>query len=76
MVLLRGEQHLTAPTIAARTPHDDETVCRGLLRYQVEGAAGLADAPQAGAPPKIISRYREQLLAVVRWRPGSLGLPF
>src|SRR3712207_4975111 len=76
MALLAAEQGLVAAQIAAIARQNEETVRRWLVRYAAEGIAGLADAPRAGAPPKITPAYRERLLQIVRQRPRSLGLPF
>jgi transposase len=76
MALLAAERGLVAAQIAAIVRQNEETVRRWLVRYAAEGIAGLADAPRAGAPPKITPAYRERLLQVVRQRPRSLGLPF
>jgi transposase len=76
MVLLAAEQGLVAAQIAAIVRQHEETVRRWLVRYAAEGVGGLADAPRAGAPPKITREYRAQLLQVVRQRPRRLGLPF
>jgi transposase len=76
MILLAAERGLVAAEIAAIVRQDEETVRRWLARYEAEGAAGLSDAPRAGAPPKIAPAYRERLLQVVRQRPRGLGLPF
>jgi transposase len=76
MVLLAAERGMVAAQIAAVVREHEETVRRWLVRYQAEGVDGLADAPRSGAPPKVTSAYREQLLAVVRRRPRGLGLPF
>ena len=76
MVLLAAEQGLVAAQIAALVRQHEETVRRWLVRYAAEGIAGLADAPRAGAPPKITREYRERLLQAVRQRPRGLGLPF
>ena len=76
MILLAAERGLVAAEIAAIVRRNEETVRRWLARYEAEGAAGLADAPRAGAPPKITPAYRERLLQIVRQRPRGLGLPF
>lgn len=76
MVLLAADQRMAAPQIATITRQHEETVRRWLERYQAEGVAGLADAPRPGAPPTVTPQYRDQLLAVVRHRPRSLGRPF
>src|SRR5829696_5949457 len=76
MVLLAAERGMVAAEIAAVVRQDEETVRRWLLRYEAEGLAGVADAPRPGPPPKVTPAYREQLLAVVRRRLRSLGLPF
>ena len=76
MVLLAAERRLVAADIAAIVRQHEETVRRWLARYQAEGAAGLADAPRAGAPPKVTAAYRARLLDLVRRRPRSLELPY
>ena len=76
MVLLALEQRLAAPAIAAIVREDEETVRRWLKRYRAEGSTGLQDRPTPGAPGKVTPAYREQLLAAVRRRPRSLGLPY
>ena len=76
MVLLAGEQRMTAPAIAAIVREDDQTVRNWLKRYLAEGIEGLKDRPMPGAPPKITQEYTEQLVAAVRRRPRSLGQPY
>jgi transposase len=76
IVLLAGEQRLSAPAIAAIVREDDQTVRNWLKRYLAEGIEGLKDRPMPGAPPKITQAYEEQLLAAVRRRPRSLGQPY
>lgn len=76
IVLLAAEQRLTAPAIAAIVRVDDQTVRNWLKRYRAEGIDGLKDRPMPGAPPKITPAYVEQLVAVVRRRPRSLGQPY
>jgi transposase len=76
IVLLAGEQRLTAPAIARIVRENDETVRRWLKRWLAEGIAGLQDRPMPGGPAKITEAYREQLLNVVRQRPRSLGQPY
>jgi len=76
IVLLAGEQRLTAPTIARIVRENDETVRRWLKRWVAEGIDGLRDRPMPGGPAKITDAYRERLLAVVRQRPRSLGRPY
>jgi transposase len=79
MVLLAAEQRLSAAAMAAIVRASEETVRRWLKRYQADGSAGLSDRYPGivvGAPRKVTSAYREQLLVAVRHRPRSLGLPF
>ncbi len=76
MVLLSAERGMVAAEIGAVVRQDEETVRRWLGRYQAEGVEGLADAPRPGVPPKVTPAYRARLVAVVRRRPRSLGLPF
>jgi transposase len=75
IVLLAGEQRLTAPASARIVREDEETVRRWLKRWLAEGIAGLQDRPMPGGPAKITDADRERLLAVVRQRPRSLGQP-
>ena len=76
IVLLAGEQRLTAPAVARIVREDEETVRRWLKRWLAEGIAGLQDRPMPGGPAKITDAYRERLLAAVRQRPRSLGQPY
>ena len=76
IVLLAGEQRLTAPAIARMVREDEQTVRRWLKRWLAEGIAGLQDRPMPGGPAKITDAYRAQLLAAVRQRPRSLGQPY
>jgi transposase len=76
MVLLAAERRLSAAQIAQIVRASEETVRRWLKRYLAEGIEGLRDVPQPGAPRKVTTEYREQLVHAVRHRPRSLGLPF
>ncbi len=76
IVLLAGEQRMTAPAIARIVREDDQTVRNWLKRYLAEGIEGLKDRPMPGAPPKITQEYKEQLLSAVRRRPRSLEQPY
>jgi len=53
MVLLAGEQRLTAPAIARLVREDDQTVRAWLKRWLAEGIDGLKDRPMPGGPTKI-----------------------
>ena len=75
IVLLAGEQRLSAPTSAAIVRESDQTVRNWLKRYRAEGIEGLKDRPMPGAPAKVTPAYQEQLRQVVRQRPRSLGQP-
>lgn len=76
IILLAGEQRLTAPAIANIVRENDQTVRNWLQRWMAEGIEGLNDRPMLGAPSKITKTYEEQLLSVVRRRPRSLGQPY
>jgi transposase len=76
MVLLSAEQRLKIPQIAAIVRESEATVGRWLKRYLAEGLDGLQDAPRPGRPSEVTEAYRTALLAAVRRRPRSLGLPF
>jgi transposase len=76
MVLLSAEQGLKVPQIAAIVRESEATVLRWLNRYRGEGLEGLQDAPRPGRPAEVTVVYRAELLAAVRRRPRSLGLPF
>jgi transposase len=76
IVLLAGEQRMTAPAIAAIMREVSQTVRNWLKRWMAEGIEGLKDRPMPGPPPKITEKYQEELLAAVRRRPRSLGQPY
>lgn len=76
MVLLSAEQGLKVPQIAVIVRESEATVLRWLKRYRAEGLEGLQDAPRPGRPAEVTAGYRTELLAAVRRRPRSLGLPF
>jgi transposase len=76
IVLLAGEERLTAPAIARIVREDDQTVRTWLKRWLAEGIEGLKDRPMPGGTPKTTPAYREVLLAAVRQRPRGLGQPF
>ncbi len=61
IVLLAGEQRLTAPAIARIVREDEETVRRWLKRWLVERLPGLQDRPVPGGPAKITDA------TVTRW---------
>jgi transposase len=76
IVLLAGEQRMTAPAIAAIVRETDQTVRNWLKRYLAEGIEGLKDRPMPGPPSKITKEYEEQVQQVVRQRPRGLGQPY
>jgi transposase len=76
MVLLSAEQGLVVAKIAAIGRESEATMLRWLKRYRAEGLEGLRDAPRPGRPAEVTEAYRAALLAAVRRRPRSLGLPF
>jgi transposase len=76
IVLLAGEQRMTAPAIAKLVREVDQTVRNWLKRWMAEGIEGLKDRPMPGPPPKSSEEYQEQVLAAVRRRPRSLGQPY
>lgn len=76
MILLAGEQKLSAPAIAALVRETDQTVRNWFKRYQAEGIEGLNSRPQPGPPPTVTPDYEARLREVVRVRPRSLGLPY
>jgi transposase len=76
MILLAGEQRMTAPAIAKIVRENDQTVRNWLKRWMAEGIEGLKDRPMPGSPGKVTKEYEEQLLQIVRRRPRSLGQPY
>jgi transposase len=76
MILLAGEQRMTAPAIAKIVRENDQTVRNWLKRWMAEGMEGLKDRPMPGSPKKVTKEYEEQLLQVVRRRPRSLEQPY
>jgi transposase len=76
MVLLAAEQQLGVREIAAIVRECEGTVRCWLKRYAADGIDGLQDLWAGGAPAKVTTAYREQLLQLVRRRPRSLDLPY
>jgi transposase len=76
MMLLAVEHGLQVPQIAAIVREREATVLRWLTCYLAEGLEGLKDAPRPGRPSAVTEAYRAALLAAVRRRPRSVGLPF
>jgi len=76
MVLLAAERKMVAAEIAAIVRESEPTVRRWLKRYMAEGIEGLRDRPRPGGPAKTPPEYKERLMAAVRRRPRSLGLPY
>ena len=73
IVLLAGEQRMTAPTIAKIVRTDDQTVRNWFKRWTAEGIEGLKDRPMPERPAKVTKIYQEQVLMAVRRRPRALG---
>jgi transposase len=76
MILWAAEHGMRAPAIAKLVHEHEQTVRNWFKRYAAEGIEGLKDAPRPGSPRKVTPEYRAHLLAVVRVRPRSLGLPY
>ena len=76
IVLLAGEQRLSAPAIAAIVREEDQTVRNGLKRSLAEGIEGRKDRPMPGGPAKVTKASKEQLLTAVRCRPRALSQPY
>jgi transposase len=76
MILLAAEQGLKVPQVARVVRESEATVLRWLKRYRAEGIEGLQDAPRPGRPSPMTEADKDKLLAAVRRRPRSLGLPF
>lgn len=76
MILLAAEQGLKVAQIARIVRESEATVLRWLKRYRAEGPEGLQDAPRPGRPSPMTEVYKAELLAAVRRRPRSFGLPF
>lgn len=76
ILLLAGEQQMTAPAIAKIVRTDDQTVRNWFKRWMAEGIEGLKDRPLPGGPAKVTKAYKEQLLTAVRCRPRALSQPY
>jgi transposase len=76
IILLAGEQRMTAPTIARIVRTDDQTVRNWFKRWTAEGIEGLKDRPMPERPAKVTQAYKEQVLMAVRRRPRALGQPY
>jgi transposase len=74
--LLAAEHGFKVPQIAAIVRESESTVLRWLKRYLAEGLEGLQDTPRPGRPAQLTEAYTAALVAAVRRRPRSFGLPF
>lgn len=78
IILLAGEQRMTASTIAKIVRCDDQTVRNWFKRWTAEGIEGLKDRPMPErlGLAKVTATYKEQVLLAVRRRPRALGQPY
>ena len=78
IILLAGEQRMTASAIAKIVRCDDQTVRNWFKRWIAEGTEGLKDRPMPERPgiAKVTRAYKEQVLLTVRRRPRALGQPY
>jgi transposase len=76
IILLAGEQRMTATAIARIMRIDDQTVRNWFKRWTAEGIEGLKDRPMPERPTKVTKAYKEQVLMAVRRRPRALGQPY
>jgi transposase len=75
MILLAAEQGFKGPQIAAIVREREATVLRWLKRDLAAGLEGRQEAPRPGRPAQLPEAYTTELVAAVRRRPRSLGLP-
>ena len=76
IVLLAAEQGMVAAMIGQIVRLNEESVRKWLKRYEAEGIEGLKDDPRPGVEPIVTEEYQTKLVAAVRRRPRSMGLPF
>ncbi len=76
IILLNGEQSMTASKIAVIVRMHEVSVQRILRRYQSLGIEGLEDEARSGRPQKMTPEYLDKLVNTVRRRPRALGLDF
>jgi transposase len=78
IILLAGEQHMTASSIAKIVRCDDQTVRNWFKRWTAEGIEGLKDRPMPErlGLAKVTAAYKEQVRLAVRRRPRTLGQPY
>jgi transposase len=76
IILLAGEQRMTASAIARIMRIDDQTARNWFKRWTAEGMEGLKDRPMPERPTKVTKAYKEQVLMAVRRRPRALGQPY
>jgi len=75
IVLVAGEQRMTAPALATLVREVNQPVRTWLKRWMAEGIEGRKDRPLPAAPAKVTDASKEPCLAAVRRRPRSLGPP-
>jgi transposase len=76
IILLAGEQRMTASAIAKIVRTDDQTPRNWFKRWMAEGIEGLKDRPMPERPAKVTKAYKQQVLMAVRCRPRALRQPY
>jgi transposase len=76
MMWLAAEQGLKVRQMALMVRAREAPGLRWLTRDLAEGLEGLQDAPRPGRPAPMTATDTAELVAAVRRRPRSLGLPF
>lgn len=74
-IVLAAHQGERAPAIAARLGLHAKTVRLWVKRFNVDGIAGLADAPRSGRPVTYTSEEVGTVVAAALTDPQTLGLP-
>lgn len=75
-IIARAQQGARVPAIAAEVGVSEPVVRRWLERFNVQGVAGLADAPRSGRPATYPPEAVGELIAASLTDPQALGLPF
>jgi transposase len=75
-IVWRAHQGERVPVIARALGRCEATIRLWLTRFNVQGIAGLTDAPRIGRPPTYTPEEVGAVIAASLTKPDDLGLPF
>ena len=75
-IIWYASQGLRVPAMAERVGLNERTVRMWFKRFEVEGLAGLNDAPRSGRPVRYTGDVLAEVIATALSDPQKRGMPF